>query len=227
MSDSDEDESLQYKIILLGDGTVGKTSIAMRFTNDEFGHQYKQTIGCDFLLKQLELPGNVSVVLQIWDIGGQSIGSKMLSSYIFGSQAILICYDITNYQSFQNAEDWLNLVKKVFPDPATAPYIGLLGNKVDMSHLRAVKSEKHLSFADSNSLKSFYVSAKTGDNVNATFYRVASDLAGVVLTKPEVQVASKVVKAEIINHPDANAEAGAAAGPDAKDGKKGKKCVIQ
>lgn len=57
-----------------------------------------QTIGLDFMLKRLELPGKTHVALQIWDIGGQSIGSKMLGNYIFGSQAILICYDITNYQ---------------------------------------------------------------------------------------------------------------------------------
>ena len=148
MSDSDEEEMLQYKIILLGDGTVGKTSIAMRFTNDTFGQAYKQvptacpvlaqqppargracarggarlrtclgacnqcvvpntrarrlpadadmtlpgaipargqTIGLDFMFKRLDLPGNVHVALQIWDIGGQSIGSKMLGNYIFGA----------------------------------------------------------------------------------------------------------------------------------------------
>ncbi len=57
-----------------------------------------QTIGLDFMLKRLTLPGNVQVALQIWDIGGQSIGSKMLGNYIFGSQAILVCYDVTNFQ---------------------------------------------------------------------------------------------------------------------------------
>ncbi|KAJ1483152.1 ras-related protein rab-28-like protein, partial [Baffinella frigidus] len=186
-SDSDEEEMLQYKIILLGDGTVGKTSIAMRFTNDEFGQQYKQTIGLDFMLKRLELPGKVNVALQIWDIGGQSIGSKMLGNYIYGSQAILICYDITNHQSFQNAEDWLSLVKNVFKEPGSMPTIALVGNKCDMSHLRSVKAEKHTSFVEANNMKSFFVSAKTGDSVNSTFYRIASDLCGITLTRPEVR----------------------------------------
>ncbi|EKX54655.1 hypothetical protein GUITHDRAFT_100130 [Guillardia theta CCMP2712] len=140
MSDSDDDETLQYKIILLGDGTVGKTSIAMRFTNDEFGQQYKQTIGVDFMLRRLELPGNTRVALQIWDIGGQSIGSKMLGSYIFGSQAIIIVYDITNYQSFQNAEDWLALVKRSFPDEKDLPYMALVGNKLEVAS-KVVKAE--------------------------------------------------------------------------------------
>eukprot|EP00277_Geminigera_cryophila_P036367 CAMPEP_0173095174 /NCGR_PEP_ID=MMETSP1102-20130122/31680_1 /TAXON_ID=49646 /ORGANISM="Geminigera sp., Strain Caron Lab Isolate" /LENGTH=225 /DNA_ID=CAMNT_0013984833 /DNA_START=45 /DNA_END=722 /DNA_ORIENTATION=- len=225
MSDSDEEEMLQYKIILLGDdGTVGKTSIAMRFTNDTFGQAYKQTIGLDFMLKRLDLPGNTHVALQIWDIGGQSIGSKMLGNYIFGSQAILICYDITNYQSFQNAEDWVSLVRKVFPNPDQMPYMALVGNKVDMSHLRAVKSEKHTQFIESFNMKSFYVSAKTGDNVNTCFHKVAADLAGIALTKPEVEVAAKVVKAELINHPIST---GGSRSSDSAASKKDKKCSVQ
>ena len=64
----------------------------------------------------------------------------------------------------------------------------LVGNKVDMSHLRAVKSERHTSLVDAHSMRSFFVSAKTGDNVSSTFFRVASELAGVTLTKPEVNL---------------------------------------
>mmetsp|Transcript_40090 Transcript_40090/g.78551 ORF Transcript_40090/g.78551 Transcript_40090/m.78551 type:complete len:222 (+) Transcript_40090:270-935(+) len=221
MSDSEDEELLQYKIILLGDGTVGKTSIANRFTSDTFGQQYKQTIGLDFLLKRLELPGNTQVALQIWDIGGQSIGSKMLGNYIYGSQAILVCYDITNYQSFQNAEDWIALVKKVFPKEGELPYMALVGNKVDMSHLRAVKSEKHTQLVEQHGMKSFFVSAKSGDNVSTTFYRVASELSGITLSKPEVEVNAKVIKAEIVDYPKGT---GAAA-----EGKKkeGKGCSVQ
>ena len=150
------------------------------------------------MLKRLDLPGNTHVALQIWDIGGQSIGSKMLGNYIYGSQAILICYDITNFQSFQNAEDWITLVRKVFPDADQMPYMALVGNKVDMSHLRAVKSEKHTQLAESFNMKSFYVSAKTGDNVNTCFHKVAADLAGVALSKPEVEVAAKVLDPEFV-----------------------------
>ena len=78
-SDSDEYEEdiRQYKIILLGDGAVGKTSIASRFVKDNFAKQYKQTIGLDFFLKKVVLPGDVNVTVQLWDIGGQSIGGKV------------------------------------------------------------------------------------------------------------------------------------------------------
>ena len=62
-SDDDEPENLQYKIVVLGNGTVGKTSIIMRFCEDYFARSYKQTIGVDFFVKRLEMPGNVSVAL--------------------------------------------------------------------------------------------------------------------------------------------------------------------
>ena len=81
------------------------------------------------------------------------------------------------------------------------PRVTLIGNKTDLNHLRTVKVDKHNQFADENEMFSCFMSAKTGDNVSQCFYRVAADLAGVVLTKPELEVATKVVRAEIINHP--------------------------
>ena len=98
--------SLQYKVILLGDGAVGKTSISVRFSEDQFSQQYKQTVGVDFFTKRIEINPRTQVTMQLWDIGGQSIGSKMLSSYVSGAHAVLLCYDITNYESFANLEDW-------------------------------------------------------------------------------------------------------------------------
>lgn len=70
-----------------------------------------------------------------------------------------------------------------------------------MGHLRTVKPQKHKEFADANGMASYFVSAKTGDNVAAMFYRVAADLAGVTVSKPEMQVAAKVIPATIIDHP--------------------------
>ena len=61
---------MQYKVVVLGNGTVGKTSVIMRFCEDYFARSYKQTIGVDFFVKRLEMPGDVTVALQVWDIGG-------------------------------------------------------------------------------------------------------------------------------------------------------------
>lgn len=131
ISTNDEDDdiiSIQYKVILLGDGAVGKTSIATRFAEDQFNQRYKQTVGVDFFLRRLDIPPKHHITLQIWDIGGQSIGSKMISNYISGADAVLLCFDITNYESFANLEDWYRIVLKSFkgqPLPLTA----IIGNK--------------------------------------------------------------------------------------------------
>jgi Ras-related protein Rab-28 len=95
----------------------------MRFASDSFAPSYKQTIGVDFFIKQITLPGDIRVALQLWDIGGQSIGGKMINNYIYGAHAIVLCYDITNQDSFQDLEDWYRLVTKSFsilPKSATS-----------------------------------------------------------------------------------------------------------
>ena len=167
----------------------------------------------------------MDVALQIWDIGGQSIGSKMIGNYIYGAQAVLVCYDITNYQSFQDLEDWYRLVQQTFRGQQL-PRVTLIGNKTDLNHLRTVKVEKHNQFADENEMFSCFMSAKTGDNVAQCFYRVAADLAGVVLTKPELEVTSKVVRAEIIDHPQDESGERSVAEQLAKAKQRGGVCAV-
>ncbi len=93
------------------------------------------------------------MALQIWDIGGQTIGGKMIGNYIYGAHAVILCYDITNYQSFQNLEDWYRLVRRTFADGSRPlPYVTLIGNKTDLNHMRAVKMDKHNQFAEENEM---------------------------------------------------------------------------
>ena len=167
----------------------------------QLSSSYKQTIGVDFFFKQLRLTSDVDVAIQLWDFGGQTVGGKMIRNYIYGAHAVILAYDISNHQSFQNLEDWYALVKHTFAGK-TLPYVALMANKADLTHIRAVKPEMHNEFADENELYSYFVSAKTGDNVMSTFYRIAADLAGVVLSKPEFDSVGNVVKAEIVNHPN-------------------------
>ena len=194
---SDEPEFLQYKVVILGDGTVGKTSLCMCLNEAQFQPKYKQTIGLDFFVKRIELPNNIHVALQIWDIGGQSIGSKMLSTYIYGAKAVVFIYDITNYQSFVNIEEWLQVVKSTYAG-SELPYLALIGNKTDLFHMQAVKLDKHNSFAELHSMYSYLVSAKTGDQVFTAFFRIAADLSGVVLSSSDIESSQKIIKAEIV-----------------------------
>lgn len=139
--------------------------------------------------------------MQLWDIGGQSLGSAMMKAYLTGADCLVFVYDITNNESFSNLEDWLEVAKSSFKDQGVdLPLCVLMGNKTDLSHVRTVKMAKHEEFAKSNAMGQFLVSAKTGDQVQTAFFRIAADLAKVPLTRPDVQVHSKVVRAEIVNH---------------------------
>ncbi|GAB1289619.1 Ras-related protein Rab-28 [Apodemus speciosus] len=244
MSDSEEEsQDRQLKIVVLGDGTSGKTSLATCFAQETFGKQYKQTIGLDFFLRRITLPGNLNVTLQVWDIGGQTIGGKMLDKYIYGAQVleyavlaevllhvrsygkslsrlegdllrvwlfegsqcssgILLVYDITNYQSFENLEDWYAVVKTVSEESETQPLVALVGNKIDLEHMRTVKPDKHLRFCQENGFSSHFVSAKTGDSdgaisgtvavyasLESSVYlkKVAAEILGIKLNKAEIE----------------------------------------
>lgn len=201
MSDSEEEsQDHQLKIVLLGDGASGKTSLAMRFAQEAFGKQYKQTLGLDFFLKRITLPGNLNVTLQVWDIGGQTIGGKMLDKYIYGAQGVLLVYDITNSQSFENLEDWYSMVKKVNEESDTQPSVALVANKIDLEHMRTVKFEKHQRFCQEHNLNGHIVSAKSGDSVFLCFQRMAADILGIKLNKAEIEQSQRVVKADIVNY---------------------------
>jgi Ras-related protein Rab-28 len=204
-SDSDEDvgENHQFKVIVIGDGAVGKTSLINRFCQDGFAQSYKQTIGVDFFNKKMKLPSNVNVTLQIWDIGGQQIGGKMLGKYVYGSAAVLLCYDVTNPDSFKNLEDWLGFVRQEYKSSPKKPLLVLVGNKVDLPHLRQVKLEKHKIFAEENQMSSFLVSAKSGEKVGSMFSRIAAELTGIQLTKAEIEASDTVVTAQVVQHPAA------------------------
>ncbi|XP_051514466.1 ras-related protein Rab-28 isoform X2 [Myxocyprinus asiaticus] len=221
MSDSEEEiQERQLKIVLLGDGASGKTSLATRFAQEAFGKQYKQTIGLDFFLKRITLPVNLNVTLQVWDIGGQTIGGKMLDKYIYGAQGVLLVYDITNSQSFENLEDWLNMVRKANEESDTQPAISLIGNKIDLEHMRTVKMEKHQRFCQENGLISQFVSAKTGDSVFLCFQRLAAEILGIKLNKAEIEQSQRIVKAELVDYPQDE-------GPIRQDNNQSKICSVQ
>ncbi|KAF4092338.1 hypothetical protein AMELA_G00020120 [Ameiurus melas] len=201
MSDSEEEsQERQLKMVLIGDGASGKTSLATRFAQEAFGKQYKQTIGLDFFLKRITLPGNLNVTLQVWDIGGQTIGGSMLDKYIYGAHGVLLVYDITNSQSFENLEDWYGAVKKGNEESDTQPVIALVGNKIDLEHMRTVKVDKHQRFCQENGIISQFVSAKTGDSVFLCFQRLAAEILGIKLNKAEIEQSQRIVRAELVDY---------------------------
>merc|ERR1719229_2154523 len=200
----DHFEQKQFKFCILGDGAVGKTSMCHRFVDNHFANSYKQTIGLDFFVRRLTLNnpagGTVQIAMQLWDIGGQSVSSKMITKYIHGAHAVLLVYDITNYQTFENLTDWLDIVKKAFGENEDLPHITLVGNKYDLQHLRAVKISRHKEMCKKEGIESCYVSAKSGDGLHTLFYHITAQIAGIKLTKNELESQMKVMQANVVNH---------------------------
>jgi Ras-related protein Rab-28 len=123
----------------------------------------------------------------------------MINNYIYGAHAVLLCYDITNNESFQDLEDWFRLVKKSF-GKEKLPLVVLCGNKTDLEHMRAVKEPVARRFATENDMLEFNVSAKSGDRVNATFYSIAANLTGTLLPKNELDSVKEVISAQITTY---------------------------
>ena len=125
----------------------------------------------------------------------------MIEGYFSGAAAVLLCYDITNYDSFVNLEDWYRIVVKAF-EGKPMPLLALVGNKSDLRHLTAVKTDQHKAFADENKMSSFIMSAKSGDQVTSAFVRLAAMLCGVTLSQRELEGIgnTSVVPARIVDH---------------------------
>ncbi|KAF0686946.1 Aste57867_21294 [Aphanomyces stellatus] len=197
------------KLILLGNGSVGKSSIIARFVDDGFARQYKQTIGLDFFEKKIHLPHEKRVVLQVWDIGGQNINSKMLDKYIFGADIVFLCYDVTDPKSFADLDDWLDLARKPTPPPPDSnkkQYLYAVGNKIDLVGLRAVSEDAHHAFVATHKLAGgFLLSAHSGDNVLRTVHQIAGRAVGVDLSDFELSFLDKPVAAyALAPSPDEN-----------------------
>ncbi|TMW55801.1 hypothetical protein Poli38472_008449 [Pythium oligandrum] len=191
------------KLILLGNGSVGKSSLIARFVDDGFTRVYKQTIGLDFYEKKLQFPRDQRLVLQVWDIGGQTINSKMIGKYLFGVHVALLCYDVTDAQSFQDAEDWLRVARLYSSEASTLGdrpmQIYLVGNKVDLIAHRVISAEKHESFIQQHQLQGgFLVSARSGDNVLKAVYKVSATAAKIQVSDFELSFCDKVVRVTIL-----------------------------
>mmetsp|Transcript_16378 Transcript_16378/g.42434 ORF Transcript_16378/g.42434 Transcript_16378/m.42434 type:complete len:259 (-) Transcript_16378:290-1066(-) len=195
------------KLVLLGNGSAGKTSLCARFVEDGFTKQYRQTIGCDFYDKQVELRTNKTVSLQVWDIGGQSITSKMIGNYVYGSHVVFLCYDVTDASSFYSCDDWLANVHRTYAAQKTSdvpgevkkpPSVYLVALKIDLIGQRVVTPEAHERFVQENGLDGgYFVSASTGENVLIAVYSSAARAAGITLTQDELAFYQQVLQVRV------------------------------
>jgi len=162
----------QFKLVLLGESAVGKSSLVLRFVKGQFLDYQESTIGAAFLT-QTVLLNDTTVKFEIWDTAGQERYHSLAPMYYRGAQAAIVVYDITSYDSFDRAKKW---VKELQRQGNPNIVIALAGNKVDLAPKRKVEIEEAQSYADENGILFMETSAKTAANVNELFVAIAKKL---------------------------------------------------
>ena len=157
------------KILTLGDTSVGKSSIVLRFTEEKFDDNQFSTIGIDFKTKFIKR-GDSSIKVLIWDTAGQEKFQNIARQYYKGANGVLLIYDIGNRKSFQRIDFWLKELKD--NNRLEELFICLVGNKIDMEDKREITREEGEKYAKDNNIIFFEVSAKTGDGINLLFDKV-------------------------------------------------------
>ena len=163
---------VKYKIMVLGESKVGKTSLIKRYTKDQFGGVYLTTVGMDFQDKIIEIEDK-KVRLQVWDTAGQERFRNVTKSYFQSSHGLLVVYDITDRESFEKINFWMDNIKNNAPENAK---LILVGNKCDLANERKVTIEDGENKARNYNIKFFESSAKDGTNVNELFFYLANEI---------------------------------------------------
>lgn len=161
-----------FKLLLIGDSGVGKSCLLLRFADDTYTESYISTIGVDFKIRTIELDGK-TIKLQIWDTAGQERFRTITSSYYRGAHGIIIVYDITDQESFNNVRNWLQEIDRYATDQVNKL---LVGNKSDLTNKRVVSTTTAQEFANSLGITFLETSAKDASNVENAFLRMAGEI---------------------------------------------------
>jgi Ras-related protein Rab-7A len=167
------------KVIILGDSSVGKTSLMNQYVNKKFNTQYKATIGADFLTKEVSLEERV-VTMQIWDTAGQERFQSLGVAFYRGADACILVFDVTSKKSFDALDTWRDefLVQASPANPNDFPFV-VLGNKIDLKESRVVTMKEAKAYCIGRNIQSdaqpmyWETSAKTKECVDQAFFQVA------------------------------------------------------
>uniref|UniRef100_A0A8C4LBH7 Ras-related protein Rab-3 n=1 Tax=Equus asinus TaxID=9793 RepID=A0A8C4LBH7_EQUAS len=165
---SDQNFDYMFKILIIGNSSVGKTSFLFRYADDSFTPAFVSTVGIDFKVKTI-YRNDKRIKLQIWDTAGQERYRTITTAYYRGAMGFILMYDITNEESFNAVQDWSTQIKTYSWDNAQ---VLLVGNKCDMEDERVVSSERGRQLADHLGFEFFEASAKDNINVKQTFERL-------------------------------------------------------
>ncbi|XP_066936576.1 ras-related protein Rab-39B-like [Clytia hemisphaerica] len=164
----------QFRLILIGDSTVGKSSLLRQFTEGQFIQASDPTVGVDFHVRIIELNDKVRVKLQLWDTAGQERFRSITRSYYRNCAGCLVVYDITNRESFDHVKEWLEEARYATEDQDIV--YCLIGHKVDLDYRREVSTSEGEAFANAHGMTFIETSAKILCNVEESFISVAREI---------------------------------------------------
>ncbi|KAK1159005.1 ras-related protein Rab-18-B-like [Acipenser oxyrinchus oxyrinchus] len=168
----EEDILTTLKLLIIGESSVGKSSLLLRFTDDKFDPELGSTIGVDFKVKSITSDGN-NVKLAIWDTAGQERFRTLTPSYYRGAQGVILVYDVTRRETFKRLENWLNELETYCTKNNIVKM--LVGNKIDKSD-RELDRNEGLQFARKHAMLFIEASAKTRDGVQCAFEEVVEKI---------------------------------------------------
>ena len=170
---SEKPRAINYKIVISGRSAVGKSSLLLRFTDDRFLEDYLTTIGVDFKFRTLKI-NNEMFKLQIWDTAGQEKYQTITKTFYKDAHAIVLVYDLTSRASFEEMKNiWFEEAKRN-ADPSVLFVI--VGNKKDDINKIEVNQVDVDAFTKKEGLLSFQASAKSGENVENTFFTLTKEI---------------------------------------------------
>ncbi|XP_039610721.1 ras-related protein Rab-12 [Polypterus senegalus] len=182
----------KLQVIIIGSRGVGKTSLMERFTDDTFCEACKSTVGVDFKIKTVELRGK-KIRLQIWDTAGQERFNSITSAYYRSAKGIVIVYDITKQETFEDLPKWMKMIDKYASEDAE---LLLVGNKLDCENDRVISRQQGEKFAQRISGMRFCeASAKDNYNVDEIFLKLVDD----ILNKLPLELPGKELSNSILS----------------------------
>jgi small GTP-binding protein len=163
----------KFKLCIIGDGGVGKTSLTRRYLEGVFKANWKMTIGVDFYLKKLNF-NDQKVSLQVWDFAGEEKFRFLLPGILMGANGTIFMYDITRYSTFNNLDHWLEVFNDTNKEHGQVISKILVGSKTDLNDNRVVSKDDAIRYAENANFSNYFeCSSKSGDNVEEVFDRIA------------------------------------------------------
>ena len=193
------DKTIQ--LLVIGDSSVGKTSLITRYTNGTFKEEYLATVGLDYYSK-VEAINNQTINIKLWDTVGQERYKALTQNFFRSAEGVLLTFDVTNIDSFNNLKDWIGSIKTNMEGKNIFLPLIIVGNKIDMEDSREINKEDAVKFASDNNYKYFETSAKTGEGVDDA----VRDLVNQVMNQGDQLDDQKIEARKSVQLKDANVE---------------------